>query len=114
LWKDGKYEGSTKKDLAPPQVSWLTPTYANSETDKSEAKVKLCISSKEELQNVQIFVNGELQINNAVRGFSVVSSNCDFTLERSVKLKPGDNNIKVVEKLWWKMVQERPNQAFEL
>ncbi|MDF1548761.1 MAG: caspase family protein [Bacteroidales bacterium] len=96
LWKDGKYAGSTQKDLDPPKVSWLTPTYASSETDKSETKVKLCISSKEELQNVQIFVDGELQVNNAVRGFNVVSSNCDYTLERSVKLKPGDNNVKVI------------------
>ncbi len=39
--KDLAYVGSTKKDLDPPQVSWLTPTYANSEIDKSETKVKL-------------------------------------------------------------------------
>jgi hypothetical protein len=82
--------------LLPPKVSWLTPTYANSETDKSETKVKLCISSKEQLQNVQIYVNNELQVNNAVRGFSVVTSNCDYTIERAVKLKPGDNKVKVV------------------
>jgi hypothetical protein len=95
-YKNGIYVGSTQKDLLPPKISWLTPTYANSEVDKSETKVKLCISSKEELRNVQIYVNNELQVNNAVRGFSVVTSNCDYTIERPVKLKPGDNKIKVV------------------
>ncbi len=95
-YKNGVYVGSTQKDLLPPKVSWLTPTYASSEVDKSETKVKLCISSKEELRNVQIYVNEELQVNNAVRGFSVVTSNCDYTIERTVKLKPGDNKVKVV------------------
>jgi|GEM_PF-416126 hypothetical protein len=96
IWKDGAYVGSAEKNLAKPEVSWLTPSYANSETDKAETGIKLCIKSKEELQNVQIFVNNELQANNAVRGFSVVTSSCDFTLDRTVKLKPGDNSIKVV------------------
>jgi hypothetical protein len=96
LWKNGEYAGSTQKNLAKPEVSWLTPGYASSETDKSDAQVKICIKSAEEPQNVQIFVNNELQVNNATRGFSVVSSNCDYTIERSIKLKPGDNNLKVV------------------
>jgi len=96
IYKDGVYIGSAQTDLAKPELSWLTPTYANSETDKSESQIKLCVKSKEELQNVQIYVNDELQANNAVRGFSVVTSSCDFTLDRTVKLKPGDNRIKVV------------------
>ena len=96
LWKDGVYAGSTQKNLAKPEVSWLTPLYANTETDNSESQVKICIKSAEEPQNIQIFVNSELQINNATRGFSVVSSNCDYTIERSIKLKPGENSVKVV------------------
>lgn len=96
LWKDGQYAGSTQKNLAKPEVSWLTPSYASSESDKLDAQVKVCIKSAEEPQNVQVYVNNELQINNASRGFSVVSSNCDYTIERTIKLKPGDNSIKVV------------------
>jgi hypothetical protein len=96
LWKNGVYAGSTQKNLSKPEVSWLTPAYASSETDKSDASVKICIKSAEEPQNVQVFVNNELQVNNATRGFSVVTSSCDYTIERTIKLKSGDNNIKVV------------------
>jgi hypothetical protein len=96
LWKEGVYAGSTQKNLAKPEVSWVTPGYANTETDKSDATVKICVKSAEELQNFQVYVNDKLQVDNATRGFSVVSSSCDYTIERSVKLDPGDNRIKVV------------------
>lgn len=95
-YKNGEYVGSTQKDLLPPKISWVKPEYASTELEKSDTKVKLCVNSKEALQNVQIYVNGELQVNNAVRGYSVVSANCDYTIERAVKLKPGENKIKVV------------------
>lgn len=95
-YKNGEYVGSTRKDLALPIVSWLNPTYENMEVDNSEASVKLCIKSEEELQNVQIFVNNELQVNNAIRGFIAVSSGCDYTIERSIKLQQGDNDVKVL------------------
>ncbi|MBN1250963.1 MAG: caspase family protein [Bacteroidales bacterium] len=97
-WQDNKYVGTAQSNLTPPEVSWITPAYTNTNATVSEAKIKLCIKSKEEPQNIQVYINDELQITNAVRGFSVVTSNCDYTFDKTVKLKPGTNNIKVVVK----------------
>ena len=97
-WKDNKYVGTAQSDLVPPELSWITPAYTNTNATISEAKVKLCIKSKEKPQNIQLYNNGELLITNAVRGFSVVTSNCDYTFDRTIKLKPGDNKIKIVVK----------------
>jgi len=97
-WKDNKFIGTAQSDLEPPELSWITPAYTNSNSTISETKVKLCIKSKEKPQNIQLYNNNELVITNAVRGFSVVTSSCDYTFDRTIKLKPGDNKIKIVVK----------------
>ncbi len=96
LWKDGEYIGTLKTDIIKPEMSWLMPVSLNTETDKVEFEIKLCIKSTEDVQNVKIYVNDEIQIDNALKGFIPISSNCDYTMDKVVELKPGDNSIKVV------------------
>ncbi|MBN1250964.1 MAG: caspase family protein [Bacteroidales bacterium] len=96
-WKENKFSGTAQSNLKVPQIEWISPTYASSEITKSEAQIKLCISSKELPQNIQVYVNDILQIDNAVNGLTS-ESNCDYTFTRIVKLKVGDNSIKVVVK----------------
>jgi len=95
-WKNNKFAGTAQTNLKAPKISWISPKISNSELKKSEVEIKLCINSKEHPQNIQVFVNDKLQMNNVVRGLKVVKSNCNFTFVRTVSLKPGDNNIKVV------------------
>ena len=95
-WKDNNFSGTAQANLKAPKIAWISPKLASSELKESEAEIKLCITSKEQPQNIQVFVNNKLQMNNAVRGLKVVKSSCSFTFVRTVKLKPGDNAIKVV------------------
>jgi len=95
-WRNNKFVGTAQANLKPPKISWITPKTATSELKKAEAEIKLCINSKEYPQNIQVFVNDILQMNNAVIGLKVVKSNCNFTFARNVRLKPGDNKIKLI------------------
>ena len=97
IWKENNYMGAkTVNVVAKPQISWLNPQVTNSQTTAGVVNVKICVKSSEELQNVQIYVNDKLQINNATRGYGVVTSECDFTIEKGVTLNEGPNTLKVV------------------
>ena len=96
LWKDGAFIGSSKEEVPKPELTWIMPVSLNSETDKAENEIKICITSKENLQNVKIYVNDEIQIDNALKGFVAVTSNCNYTLIKNVNLKLGENSIKVI------------------
>jgi hypothetical protein len=97
--KSGKFVNGEYQDVVinktPPQITWLTPEYTTTEATTENIDVKLCVKSSVDLDNVQIYVNNELKINNATRGFSVVNSNCDFTIEKNVPLNEGKNEIVV-------------------
>lgn len=94
IWKEGVFIGS-QENQTPPVISWLSPQAYSSETQDKAAMVKFCIKSKSELENVQIYVNNELKVNYATRGYTVVDAGCDFTIEREVPLVDGENKIYV-------------------
>ena len=96
IWEDNEYLGEDISSGNPPIITWLTPEYYSSSSSTSNTTVKVCIKSDSELSNSQIYVNNNLQINDAVRGYNVVSSACDFTLERNITLTGGENIIKIV------------------
>lgn len=96
LWEDGKYVGAQNNTGNAPSITWLTPEYHNSTSTQATAHIKLCVESASELTNIQIYVNDKVQINNAMRGFNVVSTSCDYNIERSVNLEAGENKIKVM------------------
>ncbi len=94
LWENSVYVGK-KESKAPPTVSWLAPQYSNSTQTDKNLTIKLCVSSESELSNMQVIVNGELKLNTGTRGYSVVSSTCDYTIEKSIALDAGTNEIVV-------------------
>ena len=99
-WKDGAFVGTSNVNNnvsgSKPQVTWVNPEYFTTSSSSSSYTIKLCIASKSPLSNVQVYINGQLSIDNANRGFQVVSSSCDFAIERAITLGAGDNKVKVV------------------
>jgi len=95
MWEHDVFKGQKNNSIPPPKVSWLEPVSLTTTSSSPQANIKICIKSKSQLKNVQIFVNGELQVNNADRGYTVVSSGCDYTIERSVELRRGSNKIEI-------------------
>ena len=96
-WENGEYIGSTDNVIkTKASVTWLSPEYYTSNTTAKIINAKLCIKSESDLQNVQIYGNNDLKVNNATRGYKVVSANCDYTIERDIPLEQGKNEIKVV------------------
>lgn len=93
-WENGQYIGKQKQITAPPKIEWLSPTLTSSETSEDEATVKICIKTEADLENVQFYVNDVVKVNYATRGYSVVSSGCDYVIERTVPLSEGLNTIK--------------------
>ena len=96
IWKDDEYVGPIKITGIKPKVNWLAPEYYNASSSESDYRIKLCVESSTPIKNTQIYVNNIAQLNNSNRGFNVVSSSCDYTVERTIKLQNGDNQLKVV------------------
>ncbi len=94
-WENNNFIGK-EKTVNPPTISWVTPKYYTSKSDGNQIKAKICVKSESQLENVQFYVNDEIKINYATRGYSVVESNCDFTIERVIPIEEGKNTIKAV------------------
>ena len=83
------------QNVAKPEVSWTTPQLINTETTDIKQKIKLCVSSKTPITEVEVKVNGQAQVKKALsRGFSVVTSDCDYSYEYEITLSPGRNTIE--------------------
>ena len=88
-------EKAENQNVAKPEVSWTTPQMINTETTDTKQKIKLCVSSKTPITEVVVSVNGQPQIKKALsRGFSVVTSDCDYSFEYEITLSPGRNTIE--------------------
>ena len=100
-FKNGKLLNEKVADtkIAKPEVSWTTPQYYDTETIDSKMKIRLCVTSKTPLSEIVVTVNGKIQVKKALsRGFTVVTSDCDFPLEYDIVLEPGKNVIEAVVK----------------
>lgn len=107
IWKNDEYVGPVKITGTRPKINWLAPEYYNSSSSDAKYKIKLCVESSTPIKSTQIFVNNTPQLNNSERGFNVVSSSCDYTVERVVELQNGENQLKVVvENQYGKTISE--------
>jgi hypothetical protein len=97
-WSNGKFSGSAQADLKAPIAKWLSPTSPSMTTTTIDYTIRLCIQSKELPQNIQVFVNDELKADKAVYGLKKIDADCDYVFERTLNLKPGQNQIKVIVK----------------
>ena len=99
-FKDGKLAIQKTEDVsvAKPIVTWLAPSSNDISTTDSKLTVKLCVASKASINEVSITVNGVVKAKKSNRGFTVVSSQCDYTFEYEIDLEPGQNEIKAIVK----------------
>ena len=78
---------------AGPEVSFLTPKNEETVTQK-DYTIRACIKSTEEIENIKVYVDGDVQSTMAQRGFMVdQEEKCDNMLKRQVLLHPGQNRI---------------------
>lgn len=78
----------------PLTVNWDTPTMTVSSSSDSLFKIKACINSSKEINNVKVFFNGE-EITSQ-RGFVLTTKeNCKKHIEQEVVLKQGTNTIRI-------------------
>lgn len=95
IWKDGKFISGSDPTQKPPVISWIEPSLQNTTTTASSVNLKVCVNSETDLEQVKYFLNDKLIANNTARGFTVVAENCDNTLQYSVELTPGKNELRV-------------------
>jgi hypothetical protein len=97
LWKNGEYSGKSQTETGKiPAITWLSPEYYTTNASSGSLKIKLCVESATPLINVQIFSNDQMLVDNANRGLKVISTACDFTIEREITLLDGTNTLKVI------------------
>ena len=96
-WKENNFAGTAQAGLEAPKISWLSPTTSSITVKDIDYTIRLCVGSKEKPQNIQVFVNDQLKVNNATNGL-INSAECNYNFERVLNLKPGANTIKVIVK----------------
>ena len=73
-------------------ISWQLPLLARSDADKRDFKIEACIKSESQITGVSVVINGQ-----TARGVStVVNDGCDFTVNQTVSLADGMNELKIV------------------
>lgn len=75
-------------------VNWSSPSSFSSTTSDRNYTLNACIKSSSRVRSVKVYVNGSAQV---TRGFEVISAeNCTKSLNKTVALQKGVNNISVV------------------
>lgn len=98
-FKDGELsKESLVASVAKPQVSWSTPQAYITNTNESQIKVSLCVSSRVDPDEVLVYVNGVVKAKKASKSYQLVNSQCDYSYEFNLDLNPGRNEVKAVVK----------------
>lgn len=98
-FKDGKLSQETVVAKTPkPQVSWTAPQLYTTQTQESQATIKLCVASSAPIDEVAIYDNNIIKVKKPTRGYAMKNSLCDYTFEFEIPLEPGRNEIKAVVK----------------
>jgi hypothetical protein len=118
-WKDNKYDGygtmyysnGTKKEGSwkanefitersvaskPPVINWLSPEFFTTTSANPTITIKLCIKSSSALVNLGISNNGKLVSDKIIADNAPKGSDCDYSLEKTINLKEGENQLKVL------------------
>lgn len=79
---------------AKPTINWNAPYTPTLTVNKEEYRLKVCVKSTSPISQVRVLVNGN-EVSEA-RGFEVVPDDgCDNTIERTLKLDVGNNDLQV-------------------
>jgi hypothetical protein len=96
-WKNGSFAGTAQTGVTAPVLTWNNPSSSSLTVSSIDYRIRLCISSKEKPQDIQVYVNDKLKIKNAVTGLKR-GGGCDYQFERILNLNPGENRVKVLVK----------------
>jgi tetratricopeptide (TPR) repeat protein len=77
-----------------PKITWDYPFKEYTTATEDNYKIKACIQSKSVITEVQVFINGK---SFASKGFGV-DDDCTQSVDQSVKLLPGKNELEIVVK----------------
>ncbi|MEM6805722.1 MAG: caspase family protein [Bacteroidota bacterium] len=89
-----KTQPPSSQSLQKANISWIHPIPASQQVSDSKMELSLCVESDSKVEEVEFYVNGEIQQGN--RGFKIVPSDaCNYTLQRTLSLSPGKNQIQV-------------------
>ncbi len=94
-WKDDQFLGELNNHAIPPQISWITPEYYATSSSTANTVIKACIKSTSDLKNASLIVNGQVVADKLVAGPGAKDGDCAFTLEKTITLKEGDNQIEI-------------------
>jgi len=94
IWKEGNYVGK-QQTVNKAKLEWIKPGAISSTAQNESYELKICVKSETPISNIKVYVNNEVQINTASRGFNVVSSSCQYEVAKTIKLYPGINNVKI-------------------
>jgi len=75
-------------------TEWIFPLELNTTVNEEKVNLKFCVKSEKPLTKVLIYVNNKLQ--QIARSFTPSeSTTCNYTVEKKVNLKEGENEIKL-------------------
>ncbi len=94
-YKDGLAEVKSKLTAnEAPKITWDHPFKDFTATTEENYKIKACIQSKAAITDVQVTLNGKTFVS---RGFGV-DDDCTQSVDQSIKLVPGKNELIIVVK----------------
>lgn len=97
LFGNGKSEERIVKLIPanPPEITWESPGEIRTSFAEELYTVQACINSPSDIQEVQVYVNGELQSSD--NSFSLDGkSPCKLTFKKPVFLRAGENSIYIL------------------
>ncbi len=86
-----KYKSAEKTRL-----HYVFPSDSVSSVSSPKIDLDICVTSYEELKNVEIFVNGTMQRTGSLEADFLSSADCKYPLFANVKLKEGLNKITII------------------
>lgn len=94
-YKKGLAEAKSKiAATETPKITWDYPFKDFTATSEENYKIKVCIHSKAAISDVQVLVNGKYFVS---RGFGL-DDDCTQTVDQSIKLQPGKNEVEIIVK----------------
>jgi hypothetical protein len=94
-WKNGSFVGESGTNNKMPSISWISPENFSSSAASTPTMVRVCIESSASLKNASIYLNGQLLADKLISSSTSRGNGCDYSIERSINLKEGSNQLKV-------------------
>ncbi|MCK5538571.1 MAG: hypothetical protein KAI79_17230 [Bacteroidales bacterium] len=97
FWREGKFVVNTPKNPDVPKIIWEVPLASQTVVYSNKYDISFGVISATKLSNVQIYIDEKLTSNFVQYDTANIPlAEYDYTLIKKIKLKEGDNVIKIV------------------